>query len=42
MRGDGPLSKSRDAGQDLVRGLRPDKRLGFLIVDIEEVANGAL
>ncbi len=40
--GDSPLSKPRDAREDLVRGLRPDERLGFLIVDVEEIANGAL
>jgi len=39
---DSPLSKPRDAREDLVRGLRPDERLGFPIVDVEEVANGSL
>jgi hypothetical protein len=42
MRDGRPLSKSGDAGEDLVGRLGPHKRLGVLIMDVEERPDRAL
>src|SRR6266571_6859391 len=39
---EGALREASDAGEDLVRGLGPDERLGFGVVDVDEFSDRLL
>src|SRR6266446_10162024 len=39
---EGALCEASDAGEDLVRGLGPNERLGLRVVDVDELADGLL
>ena len=40
--GEGPLRKTSDAGEDVVRALGPHERLGRFVAHVDEVPNGPL